>query len=172
MKITRRQLNKILLKEIKSVLYETKIKPLPGSDFTDEEIENIDNLIFSGEEGYVNQAREFVDSLGGDPDYVDKIRDYDMESFSAMGHRHRAQSDEWDRQWEEYGEVDHELEDFEHDQMEEYENALDQKFGDEDRFDPYDVANPVYSKAYNTNAEGEYEYDPTNGFDFDGNSYR
>jgi len=78
MKITRRQLRRLILQEV-------RIKPEPASSMVPpEHLDKVHRLIDMGE---LAQAQSLIDAFGGDPDYVYNYREYervgDIEKLGA-----------------------------------------------------------------------------------------
>ena len=76
MKLTKETLKQIIKEELKAVLDEARIKPVPPSILSPGHMEKIHGLIDSGEESFIDMARSLVDGQGGDPNYVDQYIEY------------------------------------------------------------------------------------------------
>ena len=98
MKITRRQLRRLILQEV-------RIKPEPASSMIPaEHLDKVHDLINAGE---LASAQSFVDAFGGDPDYVYNYRENervgDIEKLgakiqnAASGYRYGALKSDEDR---------------------------------------------------------------------------
>ena len=98
MKITRKQLRRLILQEV-------RIKPEPASSMVPpEHLDKVHRLIDAGE---LAQAQSFVDAFGGDPDYVHNYREYvrvgDIDKLgakiekAASGYRYGALKSDEDR---------------------------------------------------------------------------
>jgi len=76
MKLTKETLKQIIKEELKAVLDEARIKPVPPTILSPEHMEKIHGLIDSGEESFIDMAKSLIDGLGGDPNYVDQYIEY------------------------------------------------------------------------------------------------
>ena len=76
MKLTKETLKQIIKEELKAVLDEARIKPVPPSILSPEHVDKIHGLMDSGEESFIDMARSLIDGLGGDPNYVDQYIEY------------------------------------------------------------------------------------------------
>jgi|TARA_R110000751_G_C13538482_1_gene454795 hypothetical protein len=89
MKLNKETLKRIIKEELDAVMNETMTIPPIGGDITPEQQLKIDDLINSGEEDYINQARSLVDGLGGNPEYVDALLNIEYQGVTSMAHQHR-----------------------------------------------------------------------------------
>jgi hypothetical protein len=76
MKLTKETLKQIIKEELKTVLDEARIRPVPPSILSPEHVEKIHSLIDSGDESYIEMAKSLIDGQGGDPSYVDQYIEY------------------------------------------------------------------------------------------------
>jgi hypothetical protein len=76
MKLTKEALKRIIKEELKAVLDEARIKPVPPTILSPEHMEKIHSLIDSGDESFIDMARSLVDGQGGDSNYVDQYIEY------------------------------------------------------------------------------------------------
>ena len=76
MKLTKETLKQIIKEELKTVLDEARIRPVPPSILSPAHVEKIHSLIDSGDESYIDMAKSLIDGLGGDPSYVDQYVEY------------------------------------------------------------------------------------------------
>ena len=71
MKITRRQLRRLILQEV-------RIKPDPAASMVPPEyMDKIHDLINSGDPANIEQAQSFIDAFGGDPNYTRNYEEYE-----------------------------------------------------------------------------------------------
>ena len=76
MKLTKQTLKQIIKEELKAVMNEVNYAPEYPSQLTDDQIRKIHDMIDSGDPKDRKQAQAFIDSFGGDPDYVQKYIEY------------------------------------------------------------------------------------------------
>ena len=93
MKLTKETLKQIIKEELQIVLNESMIKPVPGGSITPEQQGKIDDLIYTQNPEFVNQARQLVDVLGGSPTYVDDILEMIAQRIIPLAHDHEDVSD-------------------------------------------------------------------------------
>ena len=93
MKLNKETLKRIIKEELDAIMNETMTIPSIGGGVTPEQQIKINKLINSGNEDYVNQARSFVDALGGDPSYVDYILDMEYQEITSLAHQQRDDID-------------------------------------------------------------------------------
>ena len=89
MKLNKETLKRIIKEELEAVMNETMTKPQIGGNITPDQQLKIDDLINSGKEDYINQARSLVDGLGGNPEYVDALLNIEYQGVTSMAHQHR-----------------------------------------------------------------------------------
>jgi len=73
MKVTRRQLRRLILQEM-------RIKPdaLDATNIPPEHLDKIHSLINSGDPDFIDQAQSFIDAYEGDPNYARNYYEYDI----------------------------------------------------------------------------------------------
>jgi hypothetical protein len=89
MKLNKETLKRIIKEEIDAIMNETMTVPPIGGGITHEQQVKIDDLINSGEQEYIDQARSLVDALGGNPTYVDTLLDMEYQGVTSMAHQQR-----------------------------------------------------------------------------------
>ena len=89
MKLNKETLKRIIKEELDAVMNETMTIPSIGDGITPEQQLKIDDLINSGEQEYIDQARSLVDGLGGNPAYVDALLDMEYQGVTSMAHQQR-----------------------------------------------------------------------------------
>jgi len=101
MKLTKETLRRIIKEELNAVMSEIYVRPmdLDPEIFSPEEIDNIHGMIATGDPGRLEQARMFIDSLGGDPSYVDDYINFnevgDIEKLGNEASKYAQDSEEW-----------------------------------------------------------------------------
>lgn len=101
MKLTKETLRRIIKEELNAVMSEIYVRPmdLDPEIFSPEEIDNIHAMIATGDPGTLEQARMFIDSLGGDPSYVDDYINFnevgDIEKLGNEASKYAQGSEEW-----------------------------------------------------------------------------
>jgi len=93
MKLNKETLKRIIKEELDAVMNETMTIPPIGGNVTPEQQGKINTLINSGDEAHIDQARMFIDALGGDPSYVDYILDMEYQEITSLAHQQRDDID-------------------------------------------------------------------------------
>ena len=82
MKLTKETLKKIIKEELRSVLAEANFPPDPSDmNIPEEQIPKILRIISSGAQADYNQARMFIDALGGDLYWIDDYIEYENQKI-------------------------------------------------------------------------------------------
>jgi len=89
MKLNKQTLKRIIKEELEAVMNETMTVPPIGGSITPEQQQKIDDLVYSGKQEDIDQARSLVDGLGGNLAYVDALLDIEHQGITSMAHQQR-----------------------------------------------------------------------------------